>query len=263
MTETTSASADSLIAALRTSHERLRAAVTPLSPEDVVRPAYPSEWSIAQVMSHLGSGAEIFSAFLVTVAEGGSAPELADFTRIWDVWNAKEPQDQAEDSLTYDAAFLDRLSTMSAEERAQFRVMMFNGEQDLAGFLQLRLNEHAIHTWDVRVALDPTETLAPDATELMMPGLPDVVGRVSKPSAQELTARVTTEAPAAVFILAIGPDGAQLGEAAADTATSATLSMPAEALVRLINGRLDLEHTPVVQADGVELDQLRQVFPGF
>jgi hypothetical protein len=34
--------------------------------------------------------------------------------------------------------------------------------------------------------------------------------------------------------------------------------------VRLVYGRLDAEHTPgSVKADGVDLDVLRSVFPGF
>jgi len=37
----------------------------------------------------------------------------------------------------------------------------------------------------------------------------------------------------------------------------------AEAFVRLIYGRLDAAHTPPVENVGVELDELRQIFPGF
>jgi hypothetical protein len=40
--------------------------------------------------------------------------------------------------------------------------------------------------------------------------------------------------------------------------------MPSEALLRLAYGRLDPEHTPQeVKGDPADLDQLRQVFPGF
>ena len=42
-----------------------------------------------------------------------------------------------------------------------------------------------------------------------------------------------------------------------------TLHLPAEAFVRLVYGRLDADHTPHrVQADGLDLDDLRKVFPG-
>ena len=52
------------ISALRNSHDRLRAAVEPLTREQLEQRSYASEWSVAQVLSHLGSQAEIFSLFL-------------------------------------------------------------------------------------------------------------------------------------------------------------------------------------------------------
>jgi hypothetical protein len=41
------------------------------------------------------------------------------------------------------------------------------------------------------------------------------------------------------------------------------LRLPAEALVRLVYGRLGPEHTPPAESEHVELDTLRRVFPGF
>jgi hypothetical protein len=34
-------------------------------------------------------------------------------------------------------------------------------------------------------------------------------------------------------------------------------------LLRLVYGRLDADHTPEVITDGIDLDRLRAVFPGF
>jgi hypothetical protein len=41
------------------------------------------------------------------------------------------------------------------------------------------------------------------------------------------------------------------------------LRLPAEAFIRLIYGRLDAGHTPAVERTGVDLDELRKVFPGY
>jgi hypothetical protein len=41
------------------------------------------------------------------------------------------------------------------------------------------------------------------------------------------------------------------------------LTIPAEAFIRLLAGRLDPDHTPAVTATGVGLDRLRRMFPGF
>ena len=44
----------------------------------------------------------------------------------------------------------------------------------------------------------------------------------------------------------------------------AELHLPAEALLRLLAGRLDPDHTPAsVSTKGIELDELRAVFPGY
>ena len=56
--------ARTVIASVRNSHERLVSLVKPLTPQELRRRSYASEWSIAQVLSHLGSQAEIFETFL-------------------------------------------------------------------------------------------------------------------------------------------------------------------------------------------------------
>ena len=50
---------DELLAAVHRSHDRLAAALADLSADRLSAPSY-HDWSIAQVLSHLGSGAEIF-----------------------------------------------------------------------------------------------------------------------------------------------------------------------------------------------------------
>ncbi len=90
------------ISALRHSHDRLRAAVEPLSPDQLEQRSYASEWSIAQVLSHLGSQAEIFGLFLDAGLAGQEPPGPEAFGPIWDRWNGKTPQAQAADALRDD-----------------------------------------------------------------------------------------------------------------------------------------------------------------
>ena len=47
------------LTALHSSVERLRDIVEGLDPQQLELPAYPVEWSIADVLSHIGSGAVI------------------------------------------------------------------------------------------------------------------------------------------------------------------------------------------------------------
>ena len=64
-----------------------------------------------------------------------------------------------------------------------------------------------------------------------------------------------TFAPGAVRVAADDETTPELG--------LSELTLPAEAFVRLIYGRLDADHTPPVKNAGVELDELRPIFPGF
>ena len=47
------------IATLRGAHERLAAFVAGASADDLTHPSMCADWNVAQVLSHLGSGAEI------------------------------------------------------------------------------------------------------------------------------------------------------------------------------------------------------------
>jgi uncharacterized protein (TIGR03083 family) len=139
--------------ALQGSAARVRRIAEGLSAEELRMPAYPSEWSLADVFSHLGSGAVIMQLRLDAalaardLAEGFAQP-------IWDGWNAKTPEAKAVDALRADRAFLARVESLTDEERARFAFSMASRQFDLGGFLGLRLNEHALHTWDIEVALD-------------------------------------------------------------------------------------------------------------
>ena len=44
----------------------------------------------------------------------------------------------------------------------------------------MRLSEHAVHTWDVAVSLDPAAEVAPDAVELLLVQLPMLAGWTGK-----------------------------------------------------------------------------------
>jgi uncharacterized protein (TIGR03083 family) len=253
------------ISALRHSHDRLRASVEPLGPDQLTQRSYPSEWTIAQVLSHLGSQAEIFGLMLQAGLAGQEPPGREEFPPIWDRWNAKDPQAQATDAVRADQATLERMESMDADERERLHLKRFGMDIDATGFARMRLSEHAVHTWDVLVALDPAATLAPDAVALLIDTLPQVAGRSAKPDGQQRKVRVSPTDPGREFILETG-DEVTLTPSDGDATPELGLSelrLPAEALIRLVYGRLDEAHTPPAETAGVELDELRQIFRGF
>jgi uncharacterized protein (TIGR03083 family) len=248
------------ITSLRSSHERLRSVVEPLTPEQVRERAYPSEWSIAQVLSHLGSGAEI-GAMIVQAGKSGAEPPSRDsYPGIWDRWNAKDPDAMVADGLDADAHLVDLVESLRDPRFVDTTFMTFLGPMDRTGYTTLRLSEHAVHTWDVVVAVEPGALVAPDAVEVILPNAARLAGLVAKANGRTARIRITTEDQEYALTLAEQSTMA-LWDGGDPTAS---LRIPNEALVRLIYGRLDAANTPAgVEADGVTLDDLRAVFPGF
>jgi uncharacterized protein (TIGR03083 family) len=137
---------------------------------------------------------------------------------------------------------------------------MFGGTRDLGGLTAMRLSEHAVHTWDIAVALDPDATIAPEAVGLLVDQLPGTASRgKAVPGAAPLV--VTTTDPARTYRITFEPD---LSVQFVDGVAAADLTLPAEAFIRLVYGRLDPAHTPsAVTGDTGRLADLRKAFPGF
>jgi uncharacterized protein (TIGR03083 family) len=246
------------IACLRSSHERLRSVAEPLTPEQIRQGAYPSEWSIAQVLSHLGSGAEIGALSVEAALAGGDPPAREAFPAIWDRWNAKSPDAMVADGLASDARLVELVESLP--QHPGIVIQSFLGPVDGTSYATMRLAEHAVHTWDVVVAVQPGATVAAEAVGLIMPYATRLLGYVAKPNGR--TGRVHVITPSQEYALTIGePTSLVPWDGGAATAT---LRIPAEAFLRLAYGRLDPANTPdSVSIEGMELDDLRAVFPGF
>jgi uncharacterized protein (TIGR03083 family) len=252
---------DDLLAAVKRSHDRLAAALTGPPADRLTAPSYHS-WSIAQVLSHLGSGAEIFRLYVDAGTTGTPAPTIDDFHPVWDRWNAMTPVEQRDGFLVADLALLDAFAAVPAGDRDGWRLEMFGAEQTLSTVARMRLGEHTLHSWDVLVALDPAATLPRDAVDLMVDSMDPLVERFGK-TEQPVVTRLELTGPERSFVLETGPDGGTLSAPAADRSSTGTLTLPAEAFIRLLYGRLDPDHTPSsVSADRADLDVLRRAFPG-
>jgi uncharacterized protein (TIGR03083 family) len=243
--------------ALRSSVQHLHDVVAPLGLRRLEEPAYPQEWTIADVLSHVGSGAVIMQRRLADALAGQPTPD--DFApSTWDEWNAKQPRAKADDALTADRELLGRLDGLTGAERAGFRLAMGPIAVDFDGFVGLRLNEHALHTWDIEVALDPDARVRADAAALVVDNLGLIARYTGKPTGTSGTVTVRTTDPARWF--AVDLDAVSM--TALDRGERADLTLPAEALVRLVYGRLDAAHTPRTEGDPQVLEELRRAFPG-
>ena len=252
-----------LIGVLRNSHERLAGLARPLTPEQLRAQSYDTDWTIAQVLSHLGSGAEIATLSLAAALGGGGLDQGA-FPAIWDTWNNRAPEMQAADALTWDSEYVSRLEQLTGEELDSIRLDFVGRQLDATGLVRLRLSEHAIHVWDVAVSVDPGASVADDAILPVMEQITQLFQFVAKPQGDAFRVRLRTTAPEGDYLLDVGEsvtlsDWAEAGAPEVD----GEIQLPAEALLRLFYGRLDPDHTPAYTAEGIELDRLRAVFPGF
>jgi uncharacterized protein (TIGR03083 family) len=255
---TSEASADAHLAALRLSADRLRTIASGLTDEQLRERAYPADWTVAQVLSHLGSAAVIMQRRLDDALAGVTTPD--DFAPgVWDVWNAKTPAQQRDDSLAADENLLARITAMTGDERERLALPMGPLTLGFTEFVATRLNEHALHTWDVDVAFNPAATLPGEVAAFVVDNLELVARYTAKPTGDTTAITVATVAPEHRFTIRRTPDSVTFSTGQAGAAPD--VELPAEAFARLVYGRLDNEHTPDGKRDDI-LNTLRQIFPG-
>ena len=272
--------ADRVIAALRSGHDGLVAFVSPLSDDDLTHSSGASEWDVSGVLSHLGSGAVINLATLEAALTGEPNPGREFNQSVWNEWNAKSPRERADDFLAADAALVEAYEALDADQRESLRIDVgfLPAPIDVATAARMRLNEQALHSWDARVGFDETATIAPEATAELLSGSGDLLGFIAKTdelAGRELVIEITTSEPSAVFALHLAERASidfdydtvdvGAGEVDARPSADATLTLPAEAWLRLSTGRLGAEHTPagVAITGAADLDLLRRVFQGY
>jgi uncharacterized protein (TIGR03083 family) len=244
------------LAVLKSSVSRLRALVTGLGADALRTQAYPSRWTVADVLSHIGSGA-VIAKLGVDAALGG--PAVVAQT-IWDEWNAKQPEVQTADALEADRALIERLDAMSDADRQRFAYAMGPMQLDFAAFLRLRCNEHVLHTWDIAVVNDAGATLPGDTAPVLLEILPMFVGFLGKPTGAIADVRIRITDPERRYLVNMTTEKVSLSEN--ESGTDAGLVLGAEALIRLVWGRLDGAHTPAFTGSETDLDLLRRTFPG-
>lgn len=250
------------IAALRASHDHLAALVSGMGEEELRAPSYDDEWSIGQVLSHLGSQSEIFELFLDAVLDGRPVPGGEVFPPIWDVWNAKTPLQWRDDWHAASEAHVARFEGIDDAAAEAFSMEFFGMRLDLAGFVLMRLSEQAMHTWDIEVMGDPSAVVAPDAVPLVLQGIDRVVERTATGDSGPYRVRVGTHDPVRDLVVEVG-DPVVVRDAEPDDGYDGSVDLPAEAFLRLVYGRLDVDRTPEHSESGTRgLADLRLVFPG-
>ncbi len=254
------------IEALRQEHDALAGIVATLSEDQLSGPSGASEWSVAQVLSHLGSGGEITLALLRAELGEGDAPG-EDFNRsVWDRWDVMAPAEQRTAFVESDARLVEALEALTPEQHASLTLPIgfLPAPATVATFAGLRLNEVALHSWDARVATDSSARLFDASTSVLLQQLSGdlavLVGFAGK--ADRVDQRVVLAVGDSGYGVLID-DGVSL--APKIDGVTATFAGASEAALRLVFGRLGPAYTPadVAVTGNVTVDELREVFPGF
>lgn len=259
--------ADRTIDALRHEHDTLTSLVDGLTPDQLVGPSGAAEWTLAQVLSHLGSGAEISLAGLQAALGEREAPGEDFNPSVWARWDSSTPEQQAAGFVEHNGALVAAFEALDPEQRAslQIPISFLPVPLTVAGAAGLRLNEVAHHSWDARVGVDPSAGLTDVSTaavvDHMSGDLGFLLGFIGK--ADQVDEPVVLALGDSGYAIAID-EGVSVTRVSTGS-TSATFTGPLEAALRLTTGRLSPEHTPadVAVTGNVTLETLRKVFPGF
>jgi len=258
--------ADHVIDALLATAADTRPFVAGLADSDLAAQSGAAEWTVAEALSHLGSGAQVWLAQLESGLRGEVAPDDLG-PPIWTHWDALTPAQKRAEFLEATGVLLARVGSLDAGTRASARVRLSYLPEpiDLATFVRMRLSEVALHSWDVRVAYDPAAVLVPAAVEALIDWAPPFFSYYAKHEAidREVTLILDLTDPVRTKAVHIG---ASSGIVDPTNEADGLLHAPAEAWLRLVGGRLAPEHTPAdiaLDADGLTLEDLRRVFPGY
>jgi uncharacterized protein (TIGR03083 family) len=254
-----------IITALRQSADDLALLAAAMTADDLRRPSAATEWDVSQVLSHLGSGAEIALANLEANVAGTPIPGNDAARSVWDRYDAMSPEERRDAFLVADGRYVTAVEALDPSA-GPITLPFLPAPVDLATALSFRLNEHALHAWDVRAATDDGATVPAAHAGLLVSrlgGLVGFIGKADRWTGAPITIAVRTSDPERHLWLTVGDGKVVLDDH--ERPCTATLDLPAEALLRLVTGRLAPSRTPsqVTLTGAITLDQLRAVFPGF
>jgi uncharacterized protein (TIGR03083 family) len=261
-----------VIGAIRREYEVLDRWLAALDDDAWQGPTACTEWPVYKVVSHLGSGAELTLQTIQEQVGGGPSADQEARQRVWSHFDSlSAPHPLHEEFRDRNEKYFAYLDALPADKREQ-RVKFFAGELPVAGFSLFRLGEVTLHSWDLRVGLDPTARLLATSVHAFLPQtLATMNRRASKDAKQALEGTAWSIAlwgPAARQFALVVRDGNVEAVDDAPGTPAASLRLSTESFCRLCMGRLPLEQAvrdgeADVGGDRATALRLNELFPGF
>ena len=234
------------VEALRSEYERLARHLRALDADGLAAPSTCEGWSAADVAAHLAWNARLYIRSLGMGLAGeapppapaaAGAPKItADFVRD----RAVELREKLGDGLLqsfeeHNAGFIDMLDALDPDVRDTLTVPFLNDTIPLRRLIGLRINEVALHSWDVRSPGDDQAELIEDASLASIELWRDTIGRRLRPGPDT---RIRIEPAAGGAFDVTGGDSPFAGPPSGHA--DASLIGTASAIALFLSGRADL-----------------------
>lgn len=240
----------------------------------VEQDSYCANWKNYQVISHLGSGAELFQKSLETALDGKEAVTPEGRQAVWGHFDSLAPEavyPEFRDRMDKLMAYLEALPDSKHNEI----IPTFAGNLPLPRALLTRLNEVALHVWDIQVKHNPKLTLNDESAALLLPMVVDrLPNRAKREGLDELHGSPVSfdlsGAASRQFTLSPGAEQASVEDGLASNALF-TVKMSAEAFERMVAGRQPIQDAVTsgqaqVSANPANMGaypSLNKIFPGY
>ncbi|HEV3379909.1 MAG TPA: maleylpyruvate isomerase N-terminal domain-containing protein [Trebonia sp.] len=122
--------ADAVITALRSGYEGLADLVVTLTDAALAMRSGASEWDISQVLSHLGSGAEINQATITAAIAGKPNPGLDFAKSVWARWDAIGRRDRVDGFQSTNEALISLYEGLDEHARENLRSSPASSQPD-------------------------------------------------------------------------------------------------------------------------------------
>jgi hypothetical protein len=203
--------------------------------------------------------------------EGTPPQTQEERQQVWGHFDSLAPEQLYREFQQANRDVLTYLDQLPANQRER-RIPSFLGEVPVAVLLRARLAELSLHSWDARVALDPTARLLFESVGPLVEQTLGWMGRRSNAEARAELAGTVFELDLEGrnrrrVALVVNQDGLTLADPGQSN-QRATLWLTGEAFVRLAAGRFPLEAAErngelAVDGDRQAALKLNALFPGY
>ena len=236
-----------LVEALRSEYEQLARYLRALDADGLAAPSACEGWTAADVAAHLAWNARLYVRSLDMGLAGGAPPPAppggvvakitSDFVRDRSIEVRKKLGDDVLDSFEeHNARFIDMLDDLDPAVRDTLTVPFLDFTYPLRRLIGQRINEVALHSWDVRSPADPQAALIEDAGLASIELWCDTIARHLQPG-PETHLRIEPAGGGAFDVT--GGEAPSTGPPSGDP--DATLAGTASAVALFLSGRAGLD----------------------